>query len=98
MCRSYNQTESANTCRCLTQCILLLADGDVPYRIKCVGFCLSGMAATVAALWSALLFPSADVRCITLGAQKVGNAAFAAAFRSALQYSASVGVVQVFDL
>lgn len=55
--------------------------GATVRRVKVTGWCVAGMVATIAAVWAALQFPAADVRCITFGAQKVGNAAFAQAFR-----------------
>lgn len=52
-----------------------------PRRIVCVGFCVGGSVATLAATWAAIQWPTADVRCISFGASAVGNAAFAAAFK-----------------
>lgn len=37
--------------------------------------------ATIGALWAAVHYPTADVRCITFGAQKVGNLAFVQTYR-----------------
>ena len=48
---------------------------------------MGGMVATIAALWAALHYPTADVRCITFGAQKVGDAAFVQTFRCCWQLS-----------
>ena len=45
------------------------------------GFCVGGSLATIAACWAALQSPTSDVRCITFGAPRVGNAAFVEAFR-----------------
>ena len=64
------------------------AGGQQPRKIKCLGWCVGGMLATVAAAWAALKYPTADVRSITFGAQKVGNAAFAQVFRCATKPSA----------
>ncbi|KAK9813966.1 hypothetical protein WJX73_007164 [Symbiochloris irregularis] len=65
----------------LADAIKKLTDGVSPRIIKCVGFCVSGMLATVTALWAATEYPTAEVRCITFGAQKVGNSTFAQIFR-----------------
>lgn len=54
--------------------------GFIPRRILCTGFSLGGGLATIAALWAALAVPTADVRCITFGAPRVGNSDFVAAF------------------
>lgn len=54
--------------------------GFIPRRILCTGFSLGGGLATVAALWAALTVPTADVRCVTFGAPRVGNSDFADAF------------------
>lgn len=58
-----------------------IAGGITPRRITCVGYCLGGAVANLTALFTALQYPTADVRCITFGAQYTGNAAFAEAFR-----------------
>ncbi len=65
-------------------CSILLhvnAGHVAPRRIVCVGFCVGGSVATLAATWAAIQWPTADVRCISFGASAVGNAAFAAAFK-----------------
>ena len=58
--------------------------GVAPRQIKCFGWCIAGMTATVAAAWIALRYPTADIRCITFGGQKLGNRAFARTFRYSL--------------
>ena len=58
-----------------------LAGGLTPRRILCTGYCGGGAMATVAAVWMALQCPTADVRCVTFGSPRVGNAAFCEAFR-----------------
>lgn len=50
--------------------------GTVPRRILCTGFCMGGALATLSVPWIALRFPTADIRCITFGAPRVGNDAF----------------------
>ena len=57
------------------------AGGITPRRITNVGYCVGGSVASLAAVFSALQCPTADVRCITFGSQLVGNAAFAESFR-----------------
>ena len=50
------------------------------------------------ALWMALQCPSADVRCITFGSPKAGNAAFTEVFRQAFQVAClaqSAGFLQL---
>lgn len=59
---------------------LSFAGGVTPRRITCVGYCLGGAVANLTALFAALQYPTADVRCITFGGQYTGNAAFAEAF------------------
>jgi len=46
----------------------------------CVGHGLAGGIAMLGATWSAGQFPTADVRCITFGAPRVGNREFASVF------------------
>ena len=62
-----------------------------PRKVFIVGHCGGGAAATVTALWMALQCPTADVRCITFGSPKVGNAAFTEVFRQAFQ---DIGLAQ----
>lgn len=57
------------------------AGNVAPRRIVCVGFCVGGSVATLAATWAAVQWPTADVRCISFGSSAVGNAAFGAAFK-----------------
>ena len=57
------------------------AGGVTPRKVFNVGHCGGGAAATVTALWMALQCPTADVRCVTFGSPKVGNAAFTEVFR-----------------
>ena len=59
----------------------LLAGDLIPRRVLCTGYCGGGAMATVAAVWMALQCPTADVRCITFGSPRVGNAAFCEAFK-----------------
>ncbi len=60
----------------------VVCTGNVaPRRIVCVGFCVGGSVATLTATWSAVQWPTADVRCISRGASAVGNAAFGVAFK-----------------
>ena len=61
------------------------AGGVTPRKVFNVGYCGGGAAATVTALWMALQCPTADVRCVTFGSPKVGNAAFTEVFRQASQ-------------
>ena len=56
-----------------------------PRKVFCSGYCSGAAAATVTALWMALQCPTADVRCITFGSPKVGNAAFTEVYRQASQ-------------
>ncbi|KAK9813912.1 hypothetical protein WJX73_004505 [Symbiochloris irregularis] len=65
----------------LAENIQIATGGVTPRRIMAVGYCVAGMLATIASLWLATRFPTADVRCITFGAQKVGNPEFAQTFR-----------------
>ncbi|KAK9818390.1 hypothetical protein WJX72_011847 [[Myrmecia] bisecta] len=65
----------------LTNAIRRITRGRPPRRIICTGFCMGGSLATLGAVWAALQSPTADVRCITFGAPKVGNSAFAQVFR-----------------
>ncbi|KAK9806405.1 hypothetical protein WJX73_002637 [Symbiochloris irregularis] len=65
----------------LATAIEALTGGEAPHRIKCLGWCVGGMLATLAAVWAALKYPSADVRAISFGAQKVGNHSFAMVFK-----------------
>ena len=55
----------------------------IPRRIICTGFCIGGAVATLAACWAGLQWPTADIRCITFGAPRVGNSQFVEAFRLA---------------
>lgn len=41
-----------------------------PLRVLCCGYSLGGSLATLAAVWSALQMPMADIRCVTLQAPK----------------------------
>ena len=43
--------------------------------------CAGGALATLAAAWAAFEYPSADVRCITLGSPRTGNAEFVQAVK-----------------
>ncbi len=54
--------------------------GAIPRRVLCTGFCMGGALATLSVPWIALRFPTADVRCITFGAPRVGNDAFVTVF------------------
>lgn len=65
-----------------TESVACETGGLQPRRINLTGWCTGGQLSQVAALWAAVHYPEADVRCITFGAQKAGNAAFAEAFRS----------------
>ena len=74
------------------------AGGVTPRKVFNVGHCGGGAAATVTALWMALQCPTADVRCITFGSPKAGNAAFTEAFRQASQvtcFAQSAGFLQL---
>lgn len=54
--------------------------GYIPRRIVCLGHAIGGGLATLAAAWAALTVPTADVRCISFGAPRVGNSNFALDF------------------
>ena len=56
--------------------------GYIPRRITCAGHGLGGGLATLAACWAGCTLATADVRCITFAAPRVGNAAFVAAFQN----------------
>lgn len=56
--------------------------GDVPpRRIISVGFCGAGAVSTLAASWLAVKWPTADVRCVSVGASALGSVEFASAFK-----------------
>ncbi|KAK9818137.1 hypothetical protein WJX72_007701 [[Myrmecia] bisecta] len=65
----------------LTYAIRRITRGRPPRRIITTGFCMGGSLATLGAVWAALQSPTADVRCISFGAPKIGNSAFAQVFR-----------------
>lgn len=54
-----------------------LLSGQEPRSVLCAGYCVGGTLATLASPWSALRWPNADVRCITVGSPKLGNKEFA---------------------
>lgn len=56
------------------------------------GFGYGGALSTVLAPWVALQFPTADVRCVTFGAPRVGNGAFASVLWITCAYSYRVVV------
>eukprot|EP00891_Asterochloris_glomerata_P009139 jgi/Astpho2/9139/Aster-07787 len=66
---------------CLGDCVKMATGDLIPRRVLCTGYCGGGAMATVAAVWMALQCPTADVRCITFGSPRVGNAAFCEAFK-----------------
>lgn len=57
-----------------------LLHGQEPRSVLLAGYCIGGSLATLAAPWAALHWPSADVRCITVGSPKLGNKEFAEAY------------------
>ena len=54
----------------------------MPRRITSTGFGVGGALATLASCWAAGKFATADVRCITLGAPRVGNKTFKKVFEN----------------
>ncbi|KAL3157193.1 hypothetical protein ABBQ38_001432 [Trebouxia sp. C0009 RCD-2024] len=62
--------------------VLMNMSGGVPPSLVIVtGHSLGAGVASLAAPWAALQWPSADIRCVTFGNPKPGNAAYAQAFR-----------------
>jgi predicted lipase len=56
--------------------MLKQSGGRAPDRVVLIGHSLGGAVAQLAALWATLQFPRADVRAVTFGSPRVGNAAF----------------------
>lgn len=50
-----------------------LAGGQAPARVVATGFADGGALARVAAAFAAGSWPSAHVRCISFGAQRIGD-------------------------
>ncbi|GMH42667.1 hypothetical protein BSKO_10586 [Bryopsis sp. KO-2023] len=46
---------------------------DPPRRVICTGHGVGGALSILCAAWSAIRFPTSDVRCITFGAPRLGN-------------------------
>jgi predicted lipase len=54
----------------------------MPRRVTCTGYSLGGSLASLAACWASYTLATADVRCITFGALRVGNIDFRSAFEN----------------
>lgn len=59
--------------------VTTVVQGFIPRRVTCTGHALGGGLASLAACWAALTLATADIRCITFGAPRVGNSDFKAA-------------------
>jgi Lipase (class 3) len=75
-------TSATDEERNVATALLKLTGGKIPARVICTGHSMGGALACLGATWSALQFPTAEIRCITFGAPRVGNSRFIRAFKT----------------
>jgi hypothetical protein len=75
-------TSASDKARNIATAVLSLTNGKQPSRAICTGHSMGGALASLGATWAALQFPTAEVRCITFGAPRVGNSRFIRAFKT----------------